>query len=125
MSHNNYDAAEAVIPTGFNETSVEDSSTETTLTSKPTSKQLLGTITRRIGTGENAKNSIVWMTITWSFCIASGITFFIFILLLITYFSSDKEYFNSLIKHSFSMWSIFTPIITLALGYAFGRNETN
>lgn len=86
---------------------------------------MLGTISKTIGTGENAKNSIVWMTITWSFCIASGITACIFILLLITYFNTDKEYFNNLIKHSFSMWSIFTPIITLALGYAFGRNETN
>ena len=29
-----------------------------------------GTIQATIGTGDNAKNSIVWMTITWSFITA-------------------------------------------------------
>lgn len=75
-----------------------------------------GKITETIGTGENAKNSIVWMTITWSFSIATAMSF-LFFLLVVCY--KEFDYLDS-IK---SVWSIFVPIITLALGYAFGKNK--
>lgn len=88
------------------------------------SNNLFGTITKTIGTGENAKNSIVWMTITWSFVIATGISFILLIFLGIAYFQDKESLITDLTKNITTVWSIFTPIITLALGYAFGRNET-
>lgn len=85
---------------------------------------VLGTISKTIGTGENAKNSIIWMTITWSFVIASGITLALLIFLFVAYIQNKEYWISELTKHMFSVWTIFTPIITLALGYAFGKNET-
>jgi hypothetical protein len=75
-----------------------------------------GRITETIGTGENAKNSIVWMTITWSFFIASVLSLLFFALVV-----AEKN-FNYL-ENIKSVWSIFIPIITLALGYAFGKSK--
>lgn len=88
-------------------------------------QDLVGSVTKTIGTGENAKNSIILLTIKWSFYIATGITGAVFILLSIAYFRADLETVKELLKHMFNIWSILTPIITLALGYAFGRNQTS
>lgn len=83
----------------------------------PTPKShVTGRITENIGSGENAKNSIVWMTITWSFFIASILSL-LFFSLVVCY--KDFEYLKSIKE----VWSIFIPIITLALGYAFGKNK--
>jgi len=75
-----------------------------------------GSIQATIGTGDNAKNSIVWMTITWSFVIASILSLLMFSL-VVCY--KDFEY----LEHIKTVWSIFVPIITLALGYAFGKSQ--
>ena len=76
---------------------------------------MAGKITHNIGTGENAKNSIVWMTITWSFAIAGSLSLILLIL------ATWKEFeFLEALK---SVWSIFVPLITLALGYAFGKSK--
>lgn len=83
-----------------------------------TDKPLAGKIAKHIGTGKNAKDSFIWMTITWSFYIATGISF----LLFARSFSSvanDEDLLDSLVQ----VWSVFVPIITLALGYAFGKGE--
>jgi hypothetical protein len=81
---------------------------------KPT--EAPGTLTQKMGTGENAKNSIVWMTITWSFTIATGLSI-LFFSLVVCY--KDFAYLEN-IK---SVWSMFLPLITLALGYAFGKSK--
>lgn len=81
---------------------------------KPT--EAPGTLTQKMGTGENAKNSIVWMTITWSFVIATGLS--VLLLALVVYYR-DSAYLES-IK---SVWAMFLPLITLALGYAFGKSK--
>lgn len=78
-----------------------------------------GTISKKIGTGENAKDSIVWVTITWSLIIGGLITLGLY--LRPTYCSAD--YFGSLIEDIKTTWSIFLPIITLALGYTFGKGR--
>lgn len=83
-----------------------------------TSKEIAGKIANHIGTGKNAKDSFIWMTITWSFFIASGLS----ILLFFRSFSdvaTEEILLDSIVK----IWSIFVPIITLALGYAFGKGE--
>lgn len=78
--------------------------------------EALGTLAEIMGTGENAKNSIVWMTITWSFAIATALSL-LFFSLVVCY--KDFSYLES-IK---SIWSMFIPLITLALGYAFGKSK--
>lgn len=75
-----------------------------------------GKIAENIGTGENAKNAIVWMTITWSFFIASILSLLLFSLVVA---EKDFQYLDQ-IK---SVWTIFIPLITLALGYSFGKSQ--
>ena len=80
-------------------------------------KEIVGTIGARIGTGKNAKDSFIWMTITWSFCIASGLSVLLFIR---SFFIVET---SSLISSIIDVWGVFVPVITLALGYAFGKGE--
>lgn len=81
-------------------------------------KELAGKITSIIGTGGNAKDSIVWMTITWSFYIAAGISLILFFRSFFCV-SAGENLLDAIIK----IWSVFVPIITLALGYAFGKGS--
>lgn len=81
-------------------------------------EEVAGKIAGHIGTGRNAKDSFVWMTITWSFYIASGLS----ILLFARSFSTAAQNEN-LLSSIVEVWSVFVPIITLALGYAFGKGE--
>ncbi len=83
-----------------------------------TDKEIAGKIADHIGTGRNAKDSFIWMTITWSFYIATGISILIFTRSFFNV-SSGEDLMDSLIQ----IWSVFVPIITLALGYAFGKGE--
>ncbi len=83
-----------------------------------TDKHLIGKIATQIGTGQNAKDSFIWMTITWSFYISTGLSLALFVKSCFVE-SSDVDVM-SYIK---DVWSIFTPIITLALGYAFGKGQ--
>lgn len=79
---------------------------------------LTGKITGVIGTGQNAKDSFIWMTITWSFYTAGGISVLMFLRLFFGV-SSGEDILDSIIK----IWSVFVPIITLSLGYAFGKGK--
>lgn len=83
-----------------------------------TSKEIAGKIASHIGTGKNAKDSFIWMTITWSFVIASGLSVLLF---LRSFFDVANE--EILLDSLTKIWSVFIPIITLALGYAFGKGE--
>ncbi|WP_144837602.1 hypothetical protein [Leclercia adecarboxylata] len=82
-----------------------------------------GEIAKQIGTGDNARDSFVWMTLRACFWIAGLSSVSIFIMYLVAFLHSgayqEKEFVTSLKD----LWSIFTPIITLALGYAFGKRE--
>ncbi|MCO4322661.1 hypothetical protein [Aliidiomarina quisquiliarum] len=75
-----------------------------------------GQISKIIGSGENAQNSIVYKTIGWSFF--SGFLFSIIVFAYIAY-KGDASPVDS-IK---SVWSIFVPVITLSLGYIFGKTK--
>ncbi|MNE59917.1 hypothetical protein D3C80_1550380 [compost metagenome] len=83
-----------------------------------------GIIAKQIGTGDNAKDSFVWMTLRACFWIAGLASAGVFIMtaVIISKYGvyEGKEFINSLKD----LWSIFTPIITLALGYAFGKRES-
>lgn len=87
-----------------------------TPTKPPRPVEGAGKIAENIGTGENAKNAIVWMTITWSFVIASVLSLLLFSLVV-----ADKDF--KYLEQIKSVWSIFVPLITLALGYSFGKSQ--
>lgn len=86
------------------------------VTPKPKPVQGAGRIAENIGTGENAKNAIVWMTITWSFFIATGLSLLLFSLVV-----AEKDF--KYLEQIKSVWTIFVPLITLALGYSFGKSQ--
>ncbi|KAB7979109.1 hypothetical protein GCK94_27155, partial [Klebsiella pneumoniae] len=71
----------------------------------------------KIGKGDDAKNSVVWHVITYSLTIYSCI---VAALLVIDVFSNGGQSALSIVKDS---WAVFTPIITLSLGYMFGKKE--
>lgn len=84
--------------------------------------KIVGKITREIGTGDDAKHSIIWTTIRWCFIIATVITIILFIFLAIAFTTNNASEISELKRFIITIWSIFTPIITLALGYAFGKD---
>lgn len=76
-----------------------------------------GELTRKIGSGKHAQASLVYYAIVYSFLIGlilSGGAYF-----LIIFKHSQSPYTDTLV----SIWGIFVPIITLSLGYIFGKNE--
>lgn len=76
-----------------------------------------GKITETIGSGKHAQAAIEWQTIKWSFIAGSAFSgaFFLFAWLV-----GKKEAPIDGIK---MIWSVFIPIITLALGYMFGKGK--
>ncbi|WP_336954958.1 hypothetical protein [Serratia sp. KG1D] len=82
-----------------------------------------GTIAAQIGTGEHARDSFIWMTL--KYCFYLGATLSICIMLAYFHFVFDKNEPDKIdiISALKDVWSIFTPILTLALGYAFGKRE--
>ncbi|HCG8517832.1 TPA: hypothetical protein NJ569_003309 [Vibrio parahaemolyticus] len=99
---------------------------------KPTAKEeaqaqeLVGDLGQYLGTGNNAQNSVVWLTIKWSFFIGIGISAVI-VLYMFHFTPKFLPICDPSYKPTFPMeyikttWSIFVPIITLALGYMFGK----
>lgn len=94
--------------------SKDGSSTKSALANK----EIAGKITSHIGSGKNAKDSFIWMTITWSFYVATGMSVLLFISFWCTALTGE-----TLLDSITKIWSVFVPIITLALGYAFGKGE--
>lgn len=76
---------------------------------------LPGKISQLIGTGKHARAAIVWETIKWSFF--SGV-----ILTALLLLASWIKIISITIEDIIKIWSIFIPIITLALGYFFGKD---
>lgn len=84
----------------------------------------IGVINKHIGTGDNAKDSFVWMTLKSCFWIAGLISLGLFLISSVSFFINNVCSDNALVDNLKNVWSIFTPIITLALGYAFGKRES-
>lgn len=80
---------------------------------------LEGKIAQTIGGGENAKNSFIWVTIRWSFLIGAVTSLAIY--LRPVYCQVELQ--GNLLEDIKAAWSIFMPIITLALGYSFGKGK--
>jgi hypothetical protein len=79
-----------------------------------------GKITNTIGTGEVAKDSIIYLVIKWSFISGTVITG---LLVINSWLFRVKEKVPDLTDDIKVTWSIVIPIITLALGYAFGKSK--
>lgn len=78
---------------------------------------LPGKISEIIGSGKHAQAAIVWQTIKWSFIAGGAFSIMFFVL---SFFTEDR---NLTIDHIKGVWSIFIPVITLALGYIFGKGK--
>lgn len=84
---------------------------------------ITGTVTNIIGSGKHAQESIVWLTIRWCFISALGITAALFLYGVFSPFYNPD--FLLKISDVSDIWSGFFPIITLSIGYIFGKhNET-
>lgn len=79
-----------------------------------------GKISDTIGTGDVAKDSIIYLVIKWSFISGTIITVF---LILNNWFFRQNEKVPDLTNDIKTTWTIVIPIITLALGYAFGKSK--
>lgn len=78
-----------------------------------------------IGKGDDAKNSIMWITIRWCLAIPLIITVLHFVTLWIAYYLKLENEYKDIKEYMVKIWSVFAPIITLALGYLYGKSETN
>ena len=93
--------------------------------SAPSSKSIEGKTTEgkialEIGTGDSAKDSFVYLTIKWSFLIGSLTTVAIFFK---DFFGCGAAGNMAIVDVVKNIWSVFMPVITLALGYAFGKGR--
>jgi hypothetical protein len=79
-----------------------------------------GKITKTIGRGDDARNSFVYLTLQWAFIIGAALT--ILIIANKWFFEKDNVVPN-IMKDISSAWEIVVPLITLALGYAFGKSK--
>ena len=81
---------------------------------------LAGKVTNTLGSGDNAKNSIIYLTIKYAFITGSIIS----TLVVINYwFFRQNEKVPDFTGDIKIIWEIIIPIITLALGYAFGKSH--
>lgn len=86
---------------------------------------IVGAVNYAIGTGKHAQDSVVWLTIKWSFSLGLLISF---VMILYTWpvrpeGSHPPVRFEFPMDNLESIWSIFVPIVTLALGYMFGKGK--
>lgn len=80
-----------------------------------------GSVTSTIGTGDNAKNSIAFLTIEKTFCIGFFLSILIIVHCLVCcMFFYEKPDYSLLSDVILSIWNVLVPIITLSLGYVFG-----
>jgi hypothetical protein len=70
-----------------------------------------------IGKGDEAKDSVVWYVITRVLRLATAVLLFFFGVDL--YYHQGQNLMN-ILKEA---WNVFVPIITLAMGYLFGKQN--
>ena len=81
------------------------------------SPDIPGKIAQQIGSGKYAQAAIAWHTVKW--CFVTGL-----ILTALQFISSvfiEKKGFS--IEDVKGLWSIIIPVITLVLGYMFGKGK--
>lgn len=115
----------------LDQTSETNKKNEAHLNLKKISKKVEGSnfykISDLIGQGDDAKNAIVWTIVRWSLIIPAAITFLYFCTMWAVY-GADLDYKEQVLQireHILKIWGVFAPLITLALGYIFGKNAGN
>ncbi len=81
----------------------------------------IGKVPSFIGTGDNAKHSIA--TIVLIACFTIGVIISILVIANCWCFKDAENKVPDLVGDLRTIWEIVTPIITLVLGYEFGRHE--
>lgn len=76
-----------------------------------------GEYAKNIGTGNHAKTNVIYYIVSTTLVIFGCITASLIIIHVYGYSVSD------LVSDIKDLWTIFTPIITLGLGYLFGANK--
>ena len=74
-----------------------------------------GKLSEHIGSGKHAQAAIAWNTIKWSFLAGAFITA---AFLFWAWLTDASELPMGSIR---DVWAIFAPIITLSIGYMFGK----
>ncbi len=86
---------------------------------------IVGAVSYTIGTGKHAQDSVVWLTIRWSFFLGLILS----LILIVFVWPNSPDGIHPPIEPNFpieqlkTIWSIFVPIVTLALGYMFGKGK--
>jgi hypothetical protein len=93
---------------------ISDSSSDTI------NKDLTGVVQGVIGTGENAKTGIAYSVLKWLFWLTTGITVIVIINCI---FFRRNEKTPDIMNDIKFVWDIVTPLITLILGYVFGKSK--
>lgn len=78
-----------------------------------------GEYAKNIGTGNHAKTNVIYYIVSTTLVIFGCITASLIIIHTFGYSVSD------LVADIKDLWMIFTPIITLGLGYLFGTNKND
>ncbi|ELX4126671.1 hypothetical protein AB9W56_004264 [Vibrio vulnificus] len=84
-----------------------------------------GSVSYSIGTGKHAQDSVVWLTIRWSFILGLVLS----LVLVVFMWPVAPDGVHPPIEAVFpieqlkTIWAIFVPIVTLALGYMFGKGK--
>lgn len=91
------------------------------LTTKLSENNTGGKITEFIGKGEDAKNTFIYLTLTWAFRTGICITILIFIN---GWIFRQNEKVPDVMGEVSSAWDFIIPLVTLSLGYAFGKSKT-
>jgi len=76
-----------------------------------------GRIAEHIGSGRHAQASLAYYAIVYSFIIGLILSMLTYIMIVLL---DPKTSFVESVK---SIWAIFIPIITLSLGYIFGKKD--
>lgn len=84
-------------------------------------KWQLAKIPQILGEGETAKHSIVYLVLKWAF--VSGTVITIFVIINYWLFRDCDNKVPAITDDLKVIWEIVTPIITLTLGYEFGKWE--
>ncbi|MDM3290057.1 hypothetical protein OGW02_10425 [Citrobacter sp. Ce105] len=77
-----------------------------------------GEYAKNIGTGNHAKTNVIYYIVSTTLVIFGCITASLIIIHIFGYSVTD------LVSDIKDLWMVFTPIITLGLGYLFGANKS-
>lgn len=80
----------------------------------------IGKIPQTIGRGEDAKNSFIYLTLKWSFISGCIITILV---VANNWLFRQNEKVPDFVNDIELIWNIIVPVVTLALGYAFGKSR--